>query len=208
MEAEFYGANCIRLREKNARVVVDDYQKDKGNIITKTSDIAVFTRFNPEKAKSAFAVDQPGEYEVNDISIQGIAARSHTDREEEKTSIIYRFIINDFRIAVTGHIYPDLSEQQLESIGMVDVLFIPVGGNGFTLDGVGALKIIKKIGPSIVVPTHYAEKGVKYEVPQAELAEVRKTLSMEPAEELDQLKLKGREFAEGTQLIILKNNLS
>jgi L-ascorbate metabolism protein UlaG (beta-lactamase superfamily) len=90
---------------------------------------------------------------------------------------------------------------------MVDVLFIPVGGNGYTLDGIGALKVIKKIGPSIVVPTHYAAKGIKYEVPQADLSEVRKTISLEPVEELDQLKLKGREFAEGTKLIILKNSL-
>jgi L-ascorbate metabolism protein UlaG (beta-lactamase superfamily) len=203
MEAEFYGANCIRLRTKNVSLVIDDYEKDKGRIITKPSDVAVFTKENNKNVDCAFSVDQPGEYEVNDVSIQGIAVRSHTDNEDEKTSTLYRFIINDFRIVVTGHIYPDLSEQQLESIGMIDILFVPVGGNGFTLDSIGALKVIKKIGPSIVVPTHYADKGIKYEVPQAELAEVRKTLSMEPAEELDQLKLKSREFAEGTKLVIL-----
>jgi L-ascorbate metabolism protein UlaG (beta-lactamase superfamily) len=207
MEAEFYGANCIRLRGKKVSIVIDDYEQEKGKIITKPGDISVFTKQHDKEVKSAFTVDWPGEYEVNDVSIHGISARSHTDTEEEKTSVIYRFIINDFRIAVTGHIYPDLSEQQLESIGMVDVLFIPVGGNGYTLDGIGALKVIKKIGPSIVVPTHYAAKGIKYEVPQADLSEVRKTISLEPVEELDQLKLKGREFAEGTKLIILKNSL-
>ena len=203
MEAEFYGANCIRLRGKNVNVVIDDYEAEKGKIITKPSDIAIFTKANDNKLNSAFFVDQPGEYEVNNISIQGIAARAHTDSEEDKTATIYRFIINDFRIVVIGHIYPDLSEQQLESIGMVDVFFVPVGGSGFTLDSVGALKVIRKIGPSIVVPTHYADKGITYEVPQAELTEVRKTLSMEPAEKLDQLKMKSREFAEGTKLIIL-----
>ncbi len=87
---------------------------------------------------------------------------------------------------------------------MIDILFVPVGGNGYTLDAAGAMKVIRKIGPSMVVPTHYADKAIKYEVPQADLSEVRKTLSMEPAEELDQLKLKGREFAEGTRLVILK----
>jgi len=204
MEAEFYGANCIRLRTKSVSVVVDDYEADKGKIITKPSDVTVFTKENNQKINSVFSIDQPGEYEVKDISIHGIAARAHTDSEAEKTSTIYRFVINDFRVVVTGHIYPDLSEQQLESIGMVDILFVPVGGNGFTMDSIGALKVIRKIGPSVVVPTHYADKGVKYEVPQAELDEVRKTLSMEPTEELDHLKLKSREFAEGTKLIILK----
>jgi L-ascorbate metabolism protein UlaG (beta-lactamase superfamily) len=204
MEAEFYGANCIRLRTKKVSVVIDDYEKDKGKTITKPNDIALFTRQNSEKPNSAFTVDQPGEYEVNDVSIHGISARAHMDSEAEKSSVIYRFVINDFRIAVVGHIYPDLSEQQLEAIGMIDILFVPVGGSGYTLDATGAMKVIRKIGPSIVVPTHYADKGIKYEVPQADLSEVRKTLSMEPAEELDQLKLKGREFAEGTRLVILK----
>lgn len=207
MEAEFYGANCIRLRGKKTSIVIDDYKQDKGEIITKPGDIAVFTKGHDKEIKSTFTVERPGEYEVSDVSIQGISARSHMDTEEEKTSVIYRLIINDFRVAVTGHIYPDLSEQQLESIGMIDVLFVPVGGNGYTLDAVGALKVIKKIGPSIVVPTHYAAKGIKYEVPQADLAEVRKILSMEPVEELDQLKLKSREFTEGTKLVILKKSL-
>ena len=204
MEAEFYGANCIRLRTKKVSVVIDDYEKDKGKIITKPNDIALFTRQNSEKPNSAFTVDQPGEYEVNDVSIHGISARAHMESEAEKSSVIYQLIINDFRIAVVGHIYPDLSEQQLESIGMVDILFVPVGGSGYTLDATGAMKVIRKIGPSIVIPTHYADKAIKYEVPQADLSEVRKTLSMEPAEELDQLKLKSREFAEGTRLVILK----
>lgn len=204
MEAEYYGSNCIRLRAKNVSVIIDDYEKDKGKLIAKPTDIAVFTGEGKRNINSIFTVDKPGEYEVNNVSIQGIAARSHMDEEGKKSSVVYRLIINDFRIAIVGHIYPDLTEQQLEAIGMIDVLFVPVGGNGYTLDGTGALKVIKKIGPSIVVPTHYADKGIKYEVPQADIEEVKKTLSMEPAEALDQLKLKGREFAEGTRLVILK----
>jgi len=204
MEAEFFGANCIRLRSKNISVIIDDYEKDKGKLITKPGDIAVYTREAEEKSKASFIVSQPGEYEVNDVSIQGIAARSHMDEENDKSTTIYRFIINDFRVAVTGHIHPDISERQLESIGMIDILFIPVGGNGYTLDGIGALKVIKKIEPSIIVPTNYADQTIKFEVPQAELEEVRKILSMEPAEELDQLKLKSRDFAEGTKLVVLK----
>ena len=74
MEAEFYGANCIRLRTKKVSVVVDDYQKDKGKKIIKPNDIAVFTKENLEKVESVFTIDQPGEYEINDVSIHGIPA--------------------------------------------------------------------------------------------------------------------------------------
>lgn len=207
MEAEFFGANCIRLRTKKATVIVDDFASEKGKTVAKPEDIAIFTKKQESPSAGGFVIDIPGEYEVNNVSIQGISARAHIDTPEEKTANIYRLILNDFRVAVIGHIYPDLSEEQLEAIGMVDVLFVPVGGNGYTLDPVGALKVIRKIGPSIVVPTHYDDKKIKYEVPQVTLEEARKVLSMEPAEELDQLKLKGREFSDGTKMIILKNQL-
>lgn len=207
MEVKFYGANCIRLQTKKAAVVIDDYAEDKGKMIIKANDIAVFTKGVDDSIDAVFCIDQPGEYEVNDVSIKGIPARAHMDEAGKTNSTIYRLVINDFRVAIAGHIYPDLSEDQLEAIGMVDVLFVPVGGNGYTLDATGALKVIRKISPSIVIPTNYADKKIKYEVPQSELDEVRKVLSMEPAEEMDDLKLKGREFSEGTKLVILKNSL-
>ena len=69
-----------------------------------------------------------------------------------------------------------------------------------TLDG----ETIKKIEPHVVIPTHYADKDVSYEVPQDDLEAVRKVLSMEPADELDELKIKSREFSESAKLVILK----
>ena len=107
------------------------------------------------------------------------------------------------RIAVLGHIYPDLSEDQLEVIGHVDIAIVPVGNNGYTLDGVGALQVIKKIEPKVVIPTHYADKAIKYEVSQAELAEALKNLGMEPAETLDKYKPNRAEWTDTAKLIVL-----
>lgn len=211
MEVKFYGANCLRLQTKKAGVVIDDNLASLGQkSITKESDLSIYTYRVDEKKipKSVFFVDRPGEYEVVNVSINGIAAQAHVDEPGKKNAVMYRLVINDYKIGVIGHIYPEISDEQLERLGMIDILFIPVGGNGFTMDATGALKVIKKIGPSIVVPTHYKDSKIKYEVPQDDLAEVRKVLSMEPAEELDQLSLKGRDFAEGTKLVILKNSLT
>lgn len=210
MDIKFYGANVIRLQTKKVGVVVDDNLKSLGQkSVTKEGDISIYTtrQDTADIPKSVFNVDRPGEYEVLNVSINGIAAQAHMDEAGAKKAVIYRLVINDFKIGIIGHIYSEISDEQLESLGMIDVLFIPVGGNGFTLDAAGALKIIKKIGPSIVVPTHYKDSKMKYEVPQDDLEEVRKVLSMEPVEELDVLTLKGREFAEGTRLVILKNSL-
>ena len=60
------------------------------------------------------------------------------------------------------------------------MLVVPVGGNGYTVDPVGALKLIKDIEPKLVIPTHYADKALKYPVPQQDLAGALKEPGMEP----------------------------
>ena len=210
MDIKFFGANAVRLQTKKASIVVDDNLDSLGQkSITKETDLSVYTnRIDEEKVpKSLFYVDRPGEYEVNNVSIKGIAAQAHMDEAGMKNAVLYRLVIDDYKIGIVGHMYSEISDEQLESLGMIDVLFVPVGGNGFTLDAASALNVIKKIGPSVVVPTHYKDSKIKYEVPQDEISEARKALSMEPAEELDQLSLKSREFSEGTKLVILKNSL-
>jgi L-ascorbate metabolism protein UlaG (beta-lactamase superfamily) len=87
---------------------------------------------------------------------------------------------------------------------MVDVLVVPVGGNGYTLDPIGAAKVIKKIEPKLIIPVHYEDKGIKYEVPQVPLEEALKVLAVEPKETVAKLKLKSTELSETTQLIVLE----
>ena len=206
MDVQFFGANALRMSSKKANLVFDDNLVELGlNSITKDGDIELFgaTEHPIPKATTKLLIDYPGEYEVSGVSIRGIAARSHLDEEGKKSAVIYRLIAEDMRICVLGHVHPDLDGEQLEAIGIIDVLFIPVGGNGYTLDGLGALKVINKIEPRLVIPTHYDDPKVKYPVPQAPLAEVLKTLAMEPLETVDKLKLKAADLPEANQLIVL-----
>lgn len=205
MEIQYYGANCVRISTKKAAITVDDNISDLGGkAITKPGDIAIFTgAHGGTKSGAKITIDEPGEYEVSDISIQGIPARAHID-ESGFNATIYRIIADDMRIAVVGHVYPDLNSAQLEALNTIDILCIPVGGNGYTLDPIGALKLIKEIEPRIVIPTHFDDKGLNYTVPQQSLEEVLKGLSMEPRETIAKLKLKPTELGDTTQLVVLE----
>lgn len=206
MEIQFYGANCVRLVTKKAALTIDDNLADLGlKSVTKAGDIALFTaQHGPASKDVKLVIDQPGEYEVSDTSIQGIAARAHIDEPGQQSATVFKIIGEDIRVAVLGHIYPELSDEQLEALGTVDVLLVPVGGSGFTLDGAGALSLIKKIEPKLVIPTHYADKAIKYPVPQLDLAEVLKEMAMEPRETLPKLKFKAGEFSDITELVVLE----
>jgi Beta-lactamase superfamily domain len=205
MELQFFGANCVKISTKKVSVVVDDNLATFGlKPVTTSKDIALSTGDIPLPKDAYFGINHPGEYEVSDVSIQGIPAQAHIDEAgANQSSTIYRIILDGVRIGVIGHIYPNLSDTQLEALGTIDVLFIPVGGNGYTLDGTGAQKIIKDIEPKVVVPTYYEDAKFNFEVPAALLDDAIKALAMEPADRLDSLKLKNFDFGEGTRLFIL-----
>ena len=206
MDVQFYGANCLVFNTKDLRVVVDDNLAALGaKTVAREGDLALFTNKHDGTAPKGvkMVIDMPGEYEISGVIIHGVPARSHLDEEGKHSATIYTIEADDLKIAVIGHIYPELSEDQLEQIGLVDIAVVPVGGNGYTLDGVGALGIIKQIEPKVVIPTHYADKAVNYEVPQAALADALKSLGMEPAETLDKYKPKPADLTDTTRLIVL-----
>jgi L-ascorbate metabolism protein UlaG (beta-lactamase superfamily) len=207
MELQFHGANCLTITTKQARFTVDDNLTELGGTsVTKAGDIVVYTHEHPIPSQQPkLLIDGPGEYEVSGIAIQGMAVRSHIDEPGQKNATLYKLLIDDISILITGHIYPELSDSDLETIGTVTVLCIPVGGNGYTLDGVGALSIIKKIEPKTIIPTHYADDTLHYPVPQQSLSEALKSLAMEPKETLTKLKVKQSEVIDvAAQLIILE----
>lgn len=206
MELQYYGANCLRLSAKKAQIVIDDNLAKLGlKTVTKPTDISLRTNKElPEHNGTVFNAEMPGEYEVAGVVIHGIAARSHMDEEGKLSAVIYTIEADDTKVAVIGHIYPELSEAQLEQIGLVDAVVVPVGGNGYTLDGVGALKVIKQIEPKVVIPTHYNDKGIRYEVPQAELADALKNLGMETSETAAKYKIKPAELSDTAKLVVLE----
>ncbi len=205
MELQYYGANCLRLVAKKATLVVDDNLAKLGlKTITKPTDISLRSSSHIPEHPSHFSVDMPGEYEIAGVIVHGVPARAQSDEEGKHSAVIYTIATEDVKVAILGHIYPDLSEDQLEQIGLVDIAVVPVGGNGYTLDGGGALKVIKKIEPKVVIPVHYADKAIKYAVPQTELSEALKSLAMEPQETVDKYRFKPGEVSDTTRLIVLE----
>jgi L-ascorbate metabolism protein UlaG (beta-lactamase superfamily) len=207
VDLQFYGGNCFSLTHRGTRVVVDDNLSDLGaKDITKADDVALFTGAHGGIGKARLTLDGPGEYEVSDISIIGIAARAHIDEPGQFGATMFKLVVGELSVLFTGHIYPELTDDELEAIGLVDLMVVPVGGNGYTVDPVGALKLIKDIEPKLVVPSHYADKALKFSVPQQDLSNALKELAMEPRETVAKLKLKPTELSDVTQLVILEKS--
>lgn len=208
MELQYHGANCVVLNTKDIRIVVDDTLAAHGaKSVMREGDIALFTgQFEKPTVNTKITIGRPGEYEISNVSITGMPARSHMDEEGQHSATIYQVIVGDITFLFTGHIYPELSAEQLEDMNTVDVMVVPVGGNGYTLDAEGALKLIKEVEPKAVVPTHYDQKGITYEVPQQTLEQAIKELGVEPGERTSKYKVKKSDLPETTELILLEKS--
>lgn len=192
-EVEYKGANGVIVASKKASLVFDPKLSLVGlkDLSVKDAvELATEARFALNSDDAKLVIEGPGEYGIADFDIRGVAAQRHLDTENDpKVATIYRVESGDIRAAVIGNIYEKLSEDQLEEIGVVDVLVIPVGGSGYTLDATGAATLTRQIDPKIVIPVHYADDAIKYEVPQSGVDTFISELGA-PVEEAAKLKLK------------------
>jgi L-ascorbate metabolism protein UlaG (beta-lactamase superfamily) len=207
MDIQFYGANCVTITSQGTCFVVDDNLKDLGGkSITRADNVALFTSVMfalPKEAK--LSINSPGEYEIGDVSITGIATRANMDEAGKTSNTMYKFVANDLSVVVLGHAHPDLDSSILEKIGNADVLVTPVGGHGYTLDPTGALDLAKRIEPSIIIPTYYDATKLKFPVPAVTLQEALQTFGMEATETTKKFRLKPSSLSDAMQLIVLEH---
>ena len=180
-DIEYKGGNGVIIATKKTHVVIDPQLSLVGlkNLNVKDAvELATEARFVVNDEAARLQIEGPGEYEIGDVSIRGIQATRHLDTTaDEPVSTMYRIEIGEVRVVVLGNITPKLDENQLEEIGLIDVLILPVGGSGYTLDATSAATITRQIEPKVVIPIHYADAALKYEVPQDTLETFTKELA-------------------------------
>jgi L-ascorbate metabolism protein UlaG (beta-lactamase superfamily) len=204
-EIEYKGGNTVVIATKKATLVADPKLSVVGlkDVAVKGAiELATEERFALDTDTARLTIEGPGEYEAADFSIRGTAAQRHLDSEEGGLlSTIYRIEIGDVRIALLGNIADKLSEDQLEALGVVDILILPVGGGGYTLDATAAAGLARSIDAKVVIPIHYADKALKYEVPQDELSTFVSELGA-PVETVPKYKVKASSSIAPTLTVI------
>jgi len=204
-DIEYKGANCVVISTKKSKLIIDPKLSLVGlkDLSVKDAvELATEERFVVNDPGATIVLEGPGEYGVAEFDITGIAARRHLDSESEnKISTMYRVEIGEIRIGIIGNIYEKLSDEQLEQLGVLDILILPVGGNGYTLDATGAASLVGMIDPKIVIPVHYADSSLKYEVPQNELKSFISELGA-PVETVSKYKFKQLPIAPATLSVV------
>lgn len=125
-DIEYKGANAVVFTTKKTQLVFDPRVSVAGGkdvFVKGAIEVVTEDRFAVENTTPKLLLSIPGEYGVGDTSITGVAAQRHIDTEEQgQKSTIYRVVIGDVRIAVLGNIAPKLSDDQLEALGVIDIV--------------------------------------------------------------------------------------
>jgi len=73
---------------------------------------------------------------------------------ERHGNSIFLFEVANLCIAHLGHLHHTLTQQQLNEIGRIDVVMVPVDGN-YTLDLDGMIEVLHALKAPLMIPMHY-----------------------------------------------------
>ena len=169
MEITWLGHSCFRIKGKEAILVTDPYQESLGyppsklqaNIVTLTHqhpghNYVAGVEGNPKVLKG------PGEYEIAEVFIRGIKTfHDSIQGGKQGKNTIYIMEMDRVNLCHLGDLGHMPSPQQIEEIGSIDVLLVPVGGVS-TIDARVAAEIVRLLNPKIVIPMHYRTEVVTW----------------------------------------------
>jgi len=117
--------------------------------------------------RAPFAITGPGEYEIKGIFIKGFKSESHyglpAGSKETRINTIYTISLEGMNLCFLGAIdSKTLSVETNEAIDDIDVLFVPIGGDG-VLTPAQASELAVALEPKLIIPMHWSndEKNLK-----------------------------------------------
>lgn len=202
MDIRWHGFSCFSFSGKDATVLTDPYKpehaglklpKMKSDVVLANEDFPFHHELKDVESGKVF--DWPGEYEAKGVNIIAIPAfdrpRSESEKGEKANRVlIYVFEIDGFKICHLSNLGHKLTPEMIEMIGDVDVLLIPVGGNGVCMDSEKAHEVIEQLEPRMVVPMYYALPNSKIKL--APLGDFLKEVGLGSPKREEVLKLKAR----------------
>ncbi len=197
MEITWYGHSCFRIVERRyASIVTDpfDHQVVGYAPLKLNADVVTISHDAPGHNHTAAVrkvrqvLTGPGEYEIGGVfitAIQNGAAGNGT------RNTIYVLDFEKITLAHLGDLKTLPGKAQVEAMGDINLLFLPVGGGG-GLNAARAAEVVSLIEPDVVIPMHYATPACKLKLDPLE--KFLKEMGVSEPETLPSLKVSASDF--------------
>jgi L-ascorbate metabolism protein UlaG (beta-lactamase superfamily) len=168
MVITYHGGEFFKVQFGDMTLAFNPISKDSKLKSTRFgADIALISLINEDfngvdqvthGDRNPFVISGPGEYEVKGIFIKGFLSESKY-QDKSKINTIYSVSLENMNLCFLGAVASaDIAGEALEALGDIDVLFVPIGGEG-VLSPADANKLVTKLEPKLVIPMHYGEMG-------------------------------------------------
>jgi len=175
MDISWLGHSCFRIRGRHVTIITDPYSPDLGYSLGKPT-ARIVTVSHPHPGHSYIEgiggeprqVTGPGEYEISDVLIIGVATFHDADKGSKRgRNTVYLMEIDEVSVCHLGDLGHVLTSEQEEQVDNVDVLLLPVGGVS-TINAPMAAEVVRQLEPRVVVPMHYKTEALKRELAPVE----------------------------------------
>jgi L-ascorbate metabolism protein UlaG (beta-lactamase superfamily) len=209
-----HGGQCFKVTFGDLTLVFDPISKG-GTLpaVRFGADIALISRNHPNMngadevsfgGKEPFVIAGPGEYERGGVTVQGFLTKSEyalggkgAAAQLSAVNTVYAVKLEGMTLVHLGALSDAaLSQEAREAIDDIDVLFVPVGGDG-VLAAAGAAKLATLLEPKIIIPMHWSGMGE----PKSLEAYIKEEGG--EAETVDKLTIKKKDTAEKDGAIIV-----
>lgn len=170
MIISYQGAQSFKVQFGDTVLAFDPVsKKSQFKVSNFGADIALISLNHPDMngvdqvnrgEKEAFIINGPGEYEIQGVFIKGLSSVSNYG-EEKKINTIYTVNFENMNLCFLGALGDaNIPKETKEGIDGVDILFVPIGGEG-VLNPSDAYKFAVSLEPSIIIPMNYNDKSLK-----------------------------------------------
>ncbi|MEX1061678.1 MAG: MBL fold metallo-hydrolase [Patescibacteria group bacterium] len=212
MKIEYLGHSSFKITHKTGVLVIDPFDPYVGLPVKKVEANLVLSshdhkdhRYLESVTGDPFVVTAPGEYEVGGVKVRGFSSY-HDDQEgkERGRNTVYLFEVEGVSLCHLGDLGHLLSEQTVEEMGDLGVLFVPVGGI-YTIDAPTAAKVVAQLEPRYIIPMHYRVEGMDKSF--NDLAPVKtflEEMGIEDQEEVVKLEVSTGTLPEEPKVVVLQ----
>jgi L-ascorbate metabolism protein UlaG (beta-lactamase superfamily) len=168
VDITWLGHSCFRIRGSQAVVITDPFPPDIGYTLGKQkADIVTVSHPHPSHsyaegiAEGYHLVQSPGEYEISGVLILGLSTYHDAVKGQSKgKNTVYLMELDGVTVCHLGDIGHVLSDDDIEEMGNIDILLVPVGGVS-TINASMAAETVRKVEPRVVIPMHYKDDKSK-----------------------------------------------
>jgi len=204
MHIIWQGQTCFQIivsqgKDQKVTLMTDPFEENIGLRAPKQdADILVFSKGEGKKSEGGpLLIQGLGEYEAKDIYVIGMAS----DQDQKETNTIYAIEVEDIKICFLGNLkQKELSDEQVEQIGDVDILMLPVGG-GDTIGAEEAAKITSQLEPRIVIPMRFSLPKLKVKLDGVD--KFLKAIGQKNGEALPKLVIKKKDLPEEEMQVVV-----